>query len=195
MIEKWYLYYVIVVDKPVWVGISKTPHKRFLTHLSPDKREPNIKKVMWAKLVKEKNITPILKVISEFNSKKEALKAEKEHTLEWRSKTDLLNIYDGCIPDEKNRGKSSLRNMGKKHSEATKNKIRIFFSQKKYADAARENGKKAARRIVDQNRNIYYSISEAARVTNIHRVSIGMNLSGKFKQIKGYTFKYLEDQI
>lgn len=191
MINKWFLYYVLDGDSVVWVGISKNPNKRFLNHLYPENKETNKKKLEWARNLKKRNIKPTLKVISEFESKKDALKSEKSHTENLRKTNSLLNIYDGCVPDLENRIKSSIYNTGKKHSEETKKKISSYFKQPEFVANAINNGRKASKKIIDNNGKIYDSISQAARDTGCHRVNIGDNLSGKFNQIKGYTFKYV----
>lgn len=189
--RKWYLYYIKDSENIVWVGISMNPEKRFINHIYPDNNEPNKKKVEWAKSLKKRCIKPSLVIIDEFNSKKDALKIEREHTLKLRKNNTLLNIYDGCIPDIENRKKLSIINTGKKHSEETKKKLSIFFKQEKYADAIRNIGLKTSKKIIDNNGIIYSSITNAAKETGCHRVNIGNVLSGKFKQIKGFTFKYV----
>lgn len=189
--NNWFLYYILDGSEIVWVGISKNPKKRFLSHIYPEDKEPNKKKVEWARSLKSRNVKPELKVIMKFASKKEALEVEKKYTSFLRGYFNLLNIYDGCVPDLENRKKSSLLNTGKKHSQETKDKLSLFFKQKKYADLSRINGLKRSKKIVDQNGKIYSSISSAAIETGCHRVNIGQNLSGEFKQIKGYVFKYV----
>ena len=191
--EKWYLYYILEQEggSPVWVGVSKNPEKRFLAHIYPDGKEPNKSKLFWARSLKGRGVVPILKIIDSFDSKKEAVVVEAEHTRRFRKVANLLNIYDGCYHDDATRIKNSIRNTGKKHSHETKEKIRKYFSQPEFAENARMAGMKTCKKIMDNNGVVYQSISDAARVTGVHRVSIGMNLRGKFKQIKGYRFQYV----
>lgn len=69
---------------------------------------------------------------------------------------------------------------GKKHTSETKLKM------------SRNNAKK--RTIIDQFGNIYESQAQAAKLLNIEVSGIEKQLCGKFKAIKGYQFKYLENE-
>lgn len=110
-----------------------------------------------------------LKHTEETKEKMSATRIGKRHTAETRQKMSKIR-----------KGKPGAW-IGKKHTEETKRKISANAKKRTILASNTET----------KEEQIFFSIKEAHQCLNISKVSISRVLSGTYRQVKKYTFKYI----
>lgn len=115
-------------------------------------------------------------------------KANKGRPRTEEQKDHMRKIMTGRIVSYETREKLRVLALNKRHSEETKQKLRYPKSVEHKRKLSISRGGKP---FVDENGNVYNTQKEAALALGCCQVSVGDVLSGKFKQTKGHTFRYL----
>lgn len=130
-------------------------------------------------------------------SKKKISLGHKGKKMSERTKQKMLQTRKekGCRPSEETKDKISLSLLGHVVSDEVRLKISLGHKGKVLSEETRLLISKirGGRPFKDQYGNIYQTIREAARKLNLHYQNISSVLHRKHKQIKGYTFNYLEE--
>jgi predicted GIY-YIG superfamily endonuclease len=101
-------YYLYTLKDPVtsavrWVGITTNPKNRLDAHIYIRKKVANEPKIIWIESLLSRGLKPTLEVISQFNTKSEAIQAEAALTQSLRATENLLNKNTGNTPSKETR--------------------------------------------------------------------------------------------
>ena len=158
-------------DDNKYVGSSNNPEKRLRDHLSKSKRE-HTKKGNWIKSLIKNNLKPILVILKETNQ------LEYQYWEEFYIKklkdegSNLLNYDDKGIGTAYGSSKETIEKI-------TKLKSILIYQYN----------------LCGQLINIFPSLREAERLTNINHGNISKCCSGIYNHTGGYIFKKTKDEI
>ena len=115
---------------PRYIGVTSVgTHKRLISHIWEAKTSSKIShKIHWIKKILSEDLVPVITIISSFNTWQEAFESEKYLIKEFKSKgiklTNTREGGQGVEVTEDIREQRRLARLGKKASEATRQKLR-----------------------------------------------------------------------